>query len=112
MYKTANGWTKETIKKHVIANFKGQSAILGNGCLYYGEAGAKCAIGMFIPDSEYKTKFENLSVESLLRDNPQLTNFMPIEHIGLESFQESHDKPLRNDCLPSILNFIDTMVEE
>lgn len=111
MFKTANGWTKAKIKKHVIANFKGQS-VIDKVCQYRGEDGAKCAIGMFMPDSEYEETFEGKGVSLLLKDNPHLEKFMPLKGDGLNHFQDAHDVTTADSCLDQILDFIDEKVED
>jgi hypothetical protein len=59
-------------------------------CFYRGDDGAKCAVGVLIPDPEYKDHFEGICAHALIRDGklPALRN------IGLEfiaDLQQAHD---------------------
>lgn len=53
MYKTANGFTKQTIIERIQKEFKGMAEI-GHGmfakCVFLTPEGKKCAIGLFIPE--------------------------------------------------------------
>jgi hypothetical protein len=120
MYKTANGWTKNSMIEHVKANFKGKSVAyspstlnsLGHSfCVYRGSAGAKCAIGMFIPDSEYKPEWEKQHVLYLCQ-NYGIKRFMPLEDLeGLALLQRAHDRSRQDDTLNTILTWIEKNVE-
>jgi hypothetical protein len=41
---------------------------LGERCAYRGDGGRKCAIGILIPDDQYRDDFENRSVSELMVD--------------------------------------------
>jgi hypothetical protein len=63
------------------------------GCAYRGHGGAKCAVGVLIPDEEYAPSFEGLSVESFFinPDCPPSIAAMK-EHVGLlGALQGAHD---------------------
>ncbi len=112
-YKTINGWTKQTMIDHVVANFKGMSVDVSNPdetpkCMYRGPEGKKCAVGLFIPDENYSSKFEGKSAYALPHE---LHSKMPIEVIGLDSFQSVHDMSTNFNCLDNILNWIENYVE-
>lgn len=110
VYQTINGWTKESMKAHIIANFKGKSVDIGGECLYRGPNEAKCAVGLFIPDSLYHSCMEQLSPKKILNDFPILADKMPLETIELTIFQMVHDESSKAECLPNILKWIDEKV--
>ena len=120
MYKTANGWTKEKMIEHVKREFKGKSVvnveceffINKDVCRYRGISGAKCAIGMFIPDAIYHEGMENSDVETVTFNYPQIVKHCPLNSLeGLRHFQMTHDESEESDCLQNILNWIETNVQ-
>lgn len=130
MYKPINGWTKQGIIDHIRKEFKGVSMIHGGGmCAYRGENGTKCAVGMFIPDSEYKTEFEGTvfwrpspfpgmtgNTSILSKKYPHLQNFMPLTNDAMDVLQTLHDSCQmvndRKDALPNIIKFVEENVED
>ena len=124
MFKTQNGWTKESMKEHVRNNFKDKSQnISGPGCLYRGPEGKKCAVGLFIPDEFYipeldraeGTLLEGTEVQHILRAYPHLEGFMPLEVKALTGFQTFHDNlsdsKTEIEQTESLLRWIETRVE-
>ncbi len=60
---------------------------VGCHCLYYGDAGAKCAAGCLIADDEYKSSFEQQTWGDLVSAKD-----VPKEHSDLiEHLQSIHD---------------------
>lgn len=112
MYKCINGWTKESMIEHVKKEFKGKSERAYRGCLYRNGAGFKCAVGMFIPDSEYHENMEvSGPVVRLLHDFPRLNINMPLDVAGCAKLQSIHDISGSENTLSDILNWIENNVE-
>lgn len=86
-------WTKETI----MAQFKkrNNNEIAWDDedgeCKYKTDNGNCCFVGAFIPHTKYNSGMENQSVDALLRNNPELKKFMPLDLKGLEFMQDVHD---------------------
>lgn len=59
-------------------------------CAYRGAGGAKCAIGVMIPDELYNPEMEGLGVTSLVADWSQLSKFIPSISLAAE-LQAVHD---------------------
>lgn len=127
MYKTINGWTKQSMREHVVANFKGKSlrpatALGPTLCMYRGPEGKKCAMGIFIPDELYHPNMEGAAAFSLLESqgtqyNSELEKVMPLDAGGMMQLQSQHDQNLfeveeDSNVLARILEFIDTQVED
>jgi hypothetical protein len=114
MYKTINNWTKESMIEHVKANFKGKSVKTFDhnycsSCAYRGDNGAKCAVGMFIPDELYKSEMEGL-LDRLSELEPRLKNVMPLDVDGLLSLQGSHDNSEPENTLADMIEWIERNV--
>ena len=58
--------TFDTVAKHLLTQRK-KSHDGFNSCLYRGPRGLKCAIGVLIPDSEYRSDFENSGIDWLFK---------------------------------------------
>ncbi len=63
-YTPINRWTRQKMIDHVKSNFKGKSIGMDGVCLYRGPDGKKCAVGLFIPDSEYDPEMERAAFNS------------------------------------------------
>jgi len=114
MYKPINDWTKQRMLEHVKREFKGKS-IHQNGCAYRGLNGAKCAVGMFIPDELYDPMMDYGSqnnVDYLLSKYTELEKIMPLEYSGLSLLQKAHDRSMDYACLSNIIQWIDKNVSE
>lgn len=116
-YKTINGWTKASMRQHVVDNFKGQSINNHGICLYRGPEGTKCALGLFIPDELYQKDMElKIGAALLYPDSiyfvPELTVVVPLEPEGLYVFQRTHDLSAPSETLEVLLRFIDNQVED
>lgn len=99
-----NGWTKESVEKHILDNFKGVSRGSFGGCLYRASYGKKCAVGLFIPDDEYSPRMEGRTAETLLKSwDVDLLRFMPLNIEDMRGWQIVHDN------LPTDLNLEDAM---
>lgn len=117
---TINGWTKQSMIDHIKKEFKGQSFIdlidddgdlADRVCAYRGEKGAKCAVGMFIPDGLYDRALEGTGAVALINiDTPALQNRMPLEATDMESLQCVHDDAKAEVCLIKMLNWIEDNV--
>lgn len=116
MYKTINGWTKQGMIDHIDANFKGKSyterpiekGIDTIQCAYRGKNGAKCAVGLFIPDDKYSEDFEG---ESIYQIGEGLFQYMPLSIEGMAKLQREHDGSDENDTLGAMIHWINTHVE-
>jgi hypothetical protein len=110
MYKCVNGWTKQAMIEHIKKEFKGKSFDAFNEeCLYRGPDGKKCAVGLFIPDSEYHSSMECLSpLSAELRDTAQ---YMPLQMSTMQYLQGVHDISEPSETLNDILSWIEKNVE-
>jgi hypothetical protein len=107
MFQAINGWTKERIIKQIQDVFTVKSVsddayhAYGVKCAYRGTGGAKCAVGIFIPDALYVPDMDNVQkymdpskgtgVEVLLNNFPVLRDQMPLEVEALQALQRIHD---------------------
>lgn len=68
--------TKQEIFDKVLTHMRQQDCLSmsanGFSCLYKSTDGCKCAIGILIPDDEYKDEFNNLSIEIVVIQCPTL----------------------------------------
>lgn len=119
MYKCINNWTKKKMIQHIKTNFKGKSmARLSHlsdreSCVYRGKNGAKCAVGMFIPDVLYKKSFEGTCASKIIEDVPKLQKLIPLAPDLMELLQQEHDDSEDDEsCLVSMLNWIKDNVKE
>lgn len=60
-------------------------------CRYRGNNGTMCAVGCLIPDEIYRTKFEMLTVDGLVRNCFKLPWYINRYAKFLRSFQLFHD---------------------
>lgn len=110
-YDAINGWTKETILKHVEENWLGRSADNEDRCLYRGPNGTKCAIGLFIPDKLYNSAMENTSINKLYANNEGIKSFMPLEKEAMSLLQTIHDDAKSSQAaFDGIIGFIQRKV--
>src|ERR1700677_2647336 len=96
MFKPINGFTKESIKAHIEKNFVCKSLTeSGTSCAYRGAKGAKCAVGMFIPDEMYDPMMDRASggynVSHVLAEWPELKRVMPLSVEAMGRLQMIHD---------------------
>lgn len=90
--KFINGWTKETVIKHIEDNFKGkamQSIGLTYTCSYLTRDGKKCAVGLFIENGHPAQKYQRVASD-LIKNFPDLNDSMPFID-KLDEFQSFHD---------------------
>jgi hypothetical protein len=112
MYTSINGWTKEKIISFIKKEFKGKSVMLnGKSCAYRGINGAKCAVGMFIPDSMYDTKMENLCTSAVVEINTALEAVFPLNVCNMEELQSIHDGSNPDETLHEMIDWIEKNVE-
>ena len=68
-----------------------------DGCAYRGNGGTSCAVGCLIPESEYHSNLESLSVEDILDEDlvPTLKKLSNIPSMSklLSDLQRFHDDP-------------------
>jgi hypothetical protein len=113
MYKTINGWTKQKMIDHINCNFTIQSMDQrGDTCMYRGVSGAKCAIGLFIPDELYNVSMERQYLPFLIKLEPKLSFAMPLEQEAMSLLQNVHDRSSTNDVLLLMIEWIKDHVEE
>jgi len=104
-----------TVKAHLEAGGKRSQLrnIRGSQCAYRGAAGAKCFIGLMIPDSKYHESFEKgMSAVSMVRN--KIIKGSPVFGEALGELQELHDNPncWGPDGTYSAYNLLDTWFEE
>lgn len=70
----------------------------GTTCAYRGEDGARCAVGVLVPDELYRPEWDGaaVSVSTLARDSKSFAEMLEIvgcaEHLGLlGELQRAHD---------------------
>lgn len=119
MYKTQNGWTKQSMIEHIKKEFKGKSVKNDGSCLYRGPNGTKCAVGMFLTDEQAKLADNNeingerrTSIRSVSFNHSDFLNCLPLELEGLEALQSIHDRSFKYTSLKDILNFVNDKVED
>ena len=111
MYKTINGWTKETMIQHIKTNFTVKSiydGFTGPICAYRGEGGAKCAVGVFIKDEDYAEWMDDLST---LTQIFSIIKYLPLSIRPLKKLQVIHDKSNADETLSDMLNWVEHNVE-
>lgn len=69
----------------------------GKGCLYRGPDGARCAVGLLIPDDLYEPEMDVTGdVRGLLADFPQLGRVLGVKSQDdtdfLQALQSAHDE--------------------
>lgn len=114
-YKTQNSWTKESMIAHIKAEFKGKSTKFNSDvrCMYRGENGAKCAVGMFIPDDNYQLYMDRDvgPASELFKAAPALIKMMPLKHYDMQVFQGIHDNSHPDSTLQDMLTWVENNVE-
>ena len=60
-----------------------------NHCAYRGHAGKKCAVGVLIPDEQYRASFECKSVKNIAHHIPALAG---MDVMLLSALQTVHDR--------------------
>lgn len=115
MYKTINGWTKQSMIEHIKKEFKGKSISLdGERCLYRGPDGKKCAVGMFIPDNKYRSEMDGTAIQngySVWNIEKACQDDMPLSADALGYLQSEHDLSGASETLGTILEWIEENVE-
>lgn len=113
MYKPINGWTKQDIIDNIKKEFKGKGySSIERKCQYRGDNGTKCAVGMFIPDELYNPQMDDgLNVSTLMLNFPGIESIMPLNLRGLIDIQNIHDKSNRDNCLNTMLSWVEDNVE-
>ena len=85
----------KTMARHMLAQGKRSVAVARDSfgvehesCRYRGPDGLKCAVGVLIPDEEYRESLEGLSAENIPGNVPSLEG---IDRWVLRSAQYIHD---------------------
>lgn len=90
-----NGWTKERMIAQVKEKIVFKSVGDEGNCMYRTIDDTRgqtcCAVGAFIPDSEYTRKMEGRGVTSLFENYPQIGKLMPLTEEGMVVLQHIHD---------------------
>lgn len=73
--------------KHLLKQNK--RSLIGAECAYRGSCGAMCAIGVLIPDKEYRPRFEGLQARVIALEVPSLQS---VNKWLLARLQKIHDK--------------------
>lgn len=110
MYKTINGWTIARIVETIQTDMSNKPSHADHAdgagiCAYRGANGNKCAIGVFIPDSEYKETMERIGVYNLLKLFPNLQDYMPLPLDALAALQDIHDAGIL-DRRPNLIAWV------
>lgn len=111
MFKTINGFTKESMKTAIWAGNNGKRAMNERQCLYLSEDNNKCAIGCFIPNG-HEAQGSLLGVFNLGVKYEDLDKFMPLNTKGLSVMQTVHDGCYTGDVRDAICAWIDANVED
>lgn len=62
------------------------------GCMYRGDDGRKCAVGVLIPDELYTPSMEGRSAEDMMKIYLDVQNLLGAENVEfLEAMQQVHD---------------------
>lgn len=69
---------------------QGAASVNESGCLYRGDEGRKCAVGMLIPDADYEFSMEQQCSSLLLSKYPRLA-YLREHRALLELLQDAHD---------------------
>jgi len=80
----------DTVVLHLIS-MKEQSIDEDGECKYRGAYNQSCAVGVLIPDNQYKPWFENKSVYDIYDNVPELKE---ISRELLHDLQKAHDNDL------------------
>jgi len=81
----------DIVFKHLMS--QNARSMMGNGitCAYRGEGGLKCAIGILIPDEDYRKDMEGAAAQNLLVKGACLSR-LAVHHELLNKFQRIHDE--------------------
>lgn len=119
MFAPINGWTKQGIIDHIQSNWNGVS--VGRlGCRYRLQTGAKCAVGLFIPDNLYSSSMEGYSVSTISKEH-SIAAAMPLPEEALRSMQAVHDvtagqyrrcEVVEDDVKHAVLTWVNKNVKE
>lgn len=115
MYNTINGWTKAKMLEHISQNFKGKSVNDDGLCVYRGNNGTKCAVGLFIPDEIYTKRMDSdkgMSAIQLSRFYPDVANHMPLGLQEMHYLQLVHDNSNPANTKESLINWVNTYVKD
>jgi hypothetical protein len=116
MYKTMNGWTKQSMIDAIMKGNNGTKSLSPddpNLCAYRGSNANKCAVGCFIPDDKYSDKMEGLLVGMVVQRHPHLADCFPIALQGLREMQRYHDGAMNEEDPREVLvSWINDNVED
>jgi len=86
----------DIVFKHLMS--QNARSMMGNGitCAYRGEGGLKCAIGVLIPDEDYREDMERLAAQNLLAKGACLRH-LAAHHELIDKLQHIHDYGLVED---------------
>ncbi len=79
-------WKWFVVEGHPQSIEKGSTS-----CLYRGPKGAKCAIGICIPDKMYNKEMEGEAVDDLYESFPEVKKLFACKLKSLMDFQQVHD---------------------
>jgi hypothetical protein len=108
LYQPINGWTKETILAKIESDFTVKSKN-GEYCQLRGLNGAKCAVGIFIPDDLYAPDMEEQVVYELF-DTAGLRELMPLNARAMVAFQRIHDEAEDANVKADLINWVQQKV--
>lgn len=110
MYTPINGWTKESMIKHIKDNFTGRSVTSDGSCHYRGPKGRKCAVGMFIPDDRYDDNMDDGDADKaaiVVIPKYGLGDCMPLPTDAMGVLQRVHDETdTNNDVLKRMIAWV------
>lgn len=108
-----NGWTRESMLKQIEEKngFKICSDKEHIKCLYRNDDGRACLVGAFIPDEKYNPAFEDETADYLLKENVDLSRFMPLDNMLMRELQNIHDTHIRY-CTTSLKERIINKLDE
>ncbi len=78
----------DKVATHLLT--QNRKSIIGNACKYRGPNGLKCAAGILIPDDVYDSCMENVVIDTILREIPELAHLLPFSSL-LFDLQQIHD---------------------
>jgi len=103
-----------TVKAHLEAGGKqSRREDLRSQCAYRGAGGAKCFVGLMIPDDQYSEQFENGWSASFMVRN-KIIKGSPVFGVALVDLQDLHDNPncWGSDGTYNAYNLLDKWFEE
>lgn len=84
----------------VSTSERGLFPAVGNfGCAYRTGTGRRCAVGLLIPDDQYRRNMEGFDAFNLFRTSPELQQFIPegMTAMDLDRVQACHDRRSGDD---------------